>query len=150
MCSLLFRSSVSAHCTIVWLVLPPTLLYIVNAPVTSTFRRNGTLKKYASRIHCASWFVFSEGVVGGLVHHLGKWRLLPLTHTYQKIVCVLSSAYILCHIGKEMPLVSRAISMLFCARRCLKLLGLSLLVWTRLFCVYFPSFLYPRKSENGE
>lgn len=76
MCCVPSLSLTLAHCHIIWLVLrgyfyvPPTLLHFVNARETSTFIRNGTLKKYTCAIHNTSWF--------SLVHHLGKWPLLPL------------------------------------------------------------------------
>lgn len=76
MCFVPSLSLTLAHCHIIWLVLhgyfymPPTLLHFVNARETSTFIRNGTLKKYTCAIHNTSWF--------SLVHHLGKWPLLPL------------------------------------------------------------------------
>lgn len=71
-----------------------------------------------------------------------------LTLTPQKIERLFSSAYVWSLIAKEMLLVSRAISVLFCARWCLKLLNLSFLVRTRSVCVYFLFSFLPWKERK--
>lgn len=127
------RPRTLAHSIIVWLVLHGYFLYATylaaccNVLETSTFRRNGTLKKYA--LHCIQYALICFGWMGGRRDGTSLREMAfcaPYPYSHPKNCTSFSSANILSHQGKKTLLAFRAISVLFCASWCWKCCSLSL------------------------